>query len=212
MRGVVKMRYICYDIYMIFTGELLRRARKRSGLTQLELAQRAGTSQPTLARYESGTLVPRLETLERLVAATGHTLELQVQPQVRRGALTIDLVAAELQSLTKAEGARSSWRRILDFVDDFRGSSRAGKVWLTETAPRLVGDPRVDAAIAGVVEDLCTRDDVTVPDWVDEPERFVTPWWFVNELAGFEAMALRDTPFSLARHGVFVNEGALSRV
>ncbi len=194
------------------TGDLLRGARKRSGLTQLELAQRAGTSQPTLARYESGALVPRLETLDRLVAASGHTLEITLQPRVRRGALTIDLVAADLQSLISTDGARGSWRRLLDFVDDFRGSSRAGKVWLTEAAPRLVGDPRVDAAIAGIVEELCARDNLKAPDWVDEPERFVTPWWFVNEVPAFEAIALRDTPFPLARHGVFVNEGALSRV
>jgi transcriptional regulator with XRE-family HTH domain len=191
---------------------LLRSVRQRAGLSQTELARRAGTSQPTLARYESGALVPRLETLLRLVTAAEHTLTISAQPEVRRGALTIDDVARSLPSLIQSGGARASWRRLLDFVDDFRGSSRTGRRWLIETSPRLTGDSRVDAAIAGVVEELCAESALPVPSWVDETSRFVAPWWFINGLPGYEATALRDTPFSLSRHGVFVNEGALARV
>jgi transcriptional regulator with XRE-family HTH domain len=190
---------------------LLRRARQRAGLTQSQLATRAQTSQSTLARYESGALVPRIETLARLMAATEHSLVMSAQPNVRRGALTIDQVATDLRSLIHADGHRAIWRRLLDFVDDFRGSSRSGKVWLVEEAPSLVGDPRADAAIAGVVEELCTSSGIPVPAWVDASARFLSPWWFVNELPGYEATALRDTPYSIARHGVFVNEGALAR-
>ncbi len=185
--------------------------RQRAGFTQNELARRAGTSQPTLARYESGELVPRLETLSRLAAAAEHNLVLTMQPEVRRGALTIDEVSSNLRSLIASDGIAAVWRRLLDFVDDFRGSSHPGKVWLIELPPQLVGDKRVDAALAGLVEELCNEDSITTPNWVHQPQRFVAPWWFVNDLPGFEAMALRDTPFALARHGVFVNEGALSR-
>jgi transcriptional regulator with XRE-family HTH domain len=190
---------------------IIRSARQRSGLTQSELAERAGTSQPTVARYESGVLVPRLETLLRLVTATEHTLVMSAHPTVRRGALPIDGVAADLPSLIHTDGVRAIWRRLLDFVDDYRESSRVGKGWLVEASPQLIGDPRVDAALAGVVEELCTEATLPAPSWVDMPSRFVAPWWFVNELPGLEATAMRDTPFALARHGVFVNEGALSR-
>jgi hypothetical protein len=146
------------------------------------------------------------------MAAMEHSLVMSAQPDVRRGALTIDQVAKELRSLINSDGYRAIWRRLLNFVDDFRGSSRSGRVWLVEEAPSLVGNPRADAAIAGVVEELCASSGIPVPAWVDEPTRFVTPWWFVNELSGYEATALRDTPYSVARHGVFVNEGALDRV
>ncbi len=193
-------------------GSLLRMIRQRAGLTQSEVARRAGTSQPTLARYEAGELVPRLDTLSRLVAAAEHTLVLSAQPDVRRGALPIDQVASDLRSLVGIDGVGAVWRRLLDFADDFRGSSRAGKVWLAASPPEILGDQRVDAAIAGLVEELCFESVIPTPTWVGEPQRFVTPWWFVSELSGFEAMALRDTPFALARHGVFVNQGALSRV
>jgi uncharacterized protein len=49
--------------------------RARAGLTHTELAEHAGTSQPALAGYETGVAVPTLPTLERLLAACGHRLQ-----------------------------------------------------------------------------------------------------------------------------------------
>ena len=56
----------------------LTRARKRAGLTQAELARRAGTSQPVISAYEHGRRDPGVETLRRLIRATGAELELGV--------------------------------------------------------------------------------------------------------------------------------------
>ncbi|MDQ3306555.1 MAG: helix-turn-helix domain-containing protein [Actinomycetota bacterium] len=55
-------------------GLLIREARLRAGLTQAELAQRAGTSQPAVARYERGDVSPRVATLDRVVRACGLEL------------------------------------------------------------------------------------------------------------------------------------------
>lgn len=55
----------------------VKEARLRAGLSQAELARRAGTSQPTVARYENGRVVPSIATLERLLDACG--LELSVR-------------------------------------------------------------------------------------------------------------------------------------
>lgn len=57
-------------------GTLLRAARARAGLSQRELAHRAGTSAAAVCLYETGARVPRVDTLARLVAATGATLRL----------------------------------------------------------------------------------------------------------------------------------------
>lgn len=57
-------------------ARLLRQARRRAGLSQRALAQRAGVPQPQIARIESGTVSPRLDTLDRLLSATGSGLEL----------------------------------------------------------------------------------------------------------------------------------------
>lgn len=45
--------------------------RRRAGLTQTQLAAAAGTSQPTIAAYESGKKSPTLRTLTRIGRAAG---------------------------------------------------------------------------------------------------------------------------------------------
>jgi len=52
----------------------LREARLRAGLTQQQLARRAGTSQSAIARWESGTVLPSLERLRELIRACGLDL------------------------------------------------------------------------------------------------------------------------------------------
>ncbi len=59
---------------------LLTQCRIRAGLSQRELARRAGTSAAAVCLYERGERVPRLDTLTRLVAATGSTLQLAAAP------------------------------------------------------------------------------------------------------------------------------------
>ena len=59
---------------MILSARLIKESRLAAGLTQAELARRAGTSQPAIAAYEAGDKVPRVATLERLLEATGASL------------------------------------------------------------------------------------------------------------------------------------------
>ena len=58
----------------MISADLLREARLRAGLTQKELARRAGTSQPAIARWESGAVQPSLERLRDLIRACGLEL------------------------------------------------------------------------------------------------------------------------------------------
>ena len=55
-------------------SELILAVRRRHGLTQSELAVRAGTSQPVVSAYEHGHRDPTFGTLHRLVAAGGEQL------------------------------------------------------------------------------------------------------------------------------------------
>jgi len=59
----------------------VREARRLSGLTQRDLARRAGTSQPAIARIETGLASPTLSTLERLAAAAGFDVKLSLIPR-----------------------------------------------------------------------------------------------------------------------------------
>ena len=56
------------------TARLVRYSRRKAGLTQRQLAARAGVPQPTVARIESGVVSPRLETVDRLLAHCGVRL------------------------------------------------------------------------------------------------------------------------------------------
>ena len=63
--------------------QLLRQARRRSDLTQRQLAARTGIAQPTIARIETGESVPRVDTLDRLLQACGE--EIEAVPQLGIG-------------------------------------------------------------------------------------------------------------------------------
>ena len=62
----------------------IRRSRTAAGLTQTELAVAAGTSQATVSAYENGTKQPGLDTLDRLLAATGYELVARRRTQPHR--------------------------------------------------------------------------------------------------------------------------------
>jgi transcriptional regulator with XRE-family HTH domain len=83
---------------------LVRDARLAAGLSQRALAQRAGTSQPAVARYERGVATPSWETLQRLMAACGQRLRLGTETIADPH--DIELAAQQLQ-LTPLQRLRS---------------------------------------------------------------------------------------------------------
>ncbi|MBG6058022.1 putative nucleotidyltransferase/DNA-binding XRE family transcriptional regulator [Cryobacterium sp. MP_M5] len=54
------------------TPDRILEARARAGLSQSQLAVRAGVPQPNLSAYETGRVQPRPETLARILAATAE--------------------------------------------------------------------------------------------------------------------------------------------
>lgn len=62
------------------SAKVLTDARRRSGLSQRQLAELAGTAQSVVARIELGETVPTTETLERLVRASGFELSMSLAP------------------------------------------------------------------------------------------------------------------------------------
>ena len=102
---------------------IIRASRRRQGLTQAELARRAGTSQPVISAYEHGRRDPTLETLRRLVEAGGERLR-------------VDAVRPGPGQPTPAD-ARAHARRLLDVLSlaDAIPVRRRSRVL---EAPRLV--------------------------------------------------------------------------
>ena len=65
-------------------GALLQEARSEAGLTQAELAARAGTTQSVVSAYESGHRQPSMPTLAALVDAAGCEVVIGVRRHPRR--------------------------------------------------------------------------------------------------------------------------------
>ncbi|MGH2799737.1 MAG: helix-turn-helix transcriptional regulator [Thermoleophilaceae bacterium] len=81
----------------------MRSARRRAGLTQRALAERAGVPQPTIAAIEAGRQDPRFSTLLRLLRASGAELE-----SVPLAGVGVDRsVIRELLKLTPAQRVRA---------------------------------------------------------------------------------------------------------
>jgi transcriptional regulator with XRE-family HTH domain len=195
-------------------------------MSQQELATRAGIAQSMVAAYENGRRQPTVATLARLLEAAGAQLRLTaersgtngngVTPQRsgrgRPGALTICDVARKVKSCLRAGDPTGAWRWLLQFADDFRSCPAEARRRLVAEAPEPVGDRAHDAAIAGLVEHLCAERGTGAPAWTSAPERFAEPWWFPAALPALRARALRDSPISFKRHGVFVTAEAFDRV
>jgi transcriptional regulator with XRE-family HTH domain len=191
---------------------LIRDARQAAGITQLELASRAGTAQPAVAAYESGAKAPSLATLERLLDACEYDVEVRANPRVRRGAASLAELAQTIAEDLAQGRERDALRLLFGFADDFRGSSRAGRLALMRDEPPPTGDARFDAALAGVAELFAAEGAMLAPAWVNDRGRFVEPWWFVASRPEFHAYTLANTPAVLARHGVFMAREVFDRV
>lgn len=68
---------------MSMAGRMVREARRRARLTQRDLARKSGIPQETIARIERGRSDPRVNTLDRLLAACDFGLE--VMPRIGIG-------------------------------------------------------------------------------------------------------------------------------
>ena len=61
-------------------GQAVRERRLTLGLSQTELATRAGMTQPALSRLEAGGAIPTIPLLERISAALDADLIVQISP------------------------------------------------------------------------------------------------------------------------------------
>lgn len=67
-------------VVLMRSGDLIREARLRGGLTQYELAERTGRDRAVIARWEQGAVAPSIETVVELLRACGFDLPLELVP------------------------------------------------------------------------------------------------------------------------------------
>ena len=102
---------------------IIRDARARAGLTQAALAHAAGTSQPTLAAYESGAKSPSVRTLDKVVRAAGFSLDAALRAAPPAGGAVLAEVRARQSDIRRA-AAGYGIRNVRVFGSAARGDAR----------------------------------------------------------------------------------------
>lgn len=62
------------------SGDLIRDARLRAGISQSELGARVGRDRAQIARWERNAVAPSLETLRELIRGCGYDISLKLEP------------------------------------------------------------------------------------------------------------------------------------
>lgn len=184
---------------------LLRSARWCGGLSQRELALRAGDHQPTIAAIEAGRRDVRVGHLERLVARAGCRLSL-----IPTTAAPVAEVAAGGAEWLATGDVDSAWRAFIQANDDLAAALADVRVALCVCQPTPTGDPRFDAALAALVAHHLSDAGLPVPAWVDDSSRFLAEPWS-PDMFGPRGPDL-DVPEAFARHGVLIAASELEGV
>lgn len=64
-------------------GAMIHQARRKAGLSQVELGRRAGVTQSVISAYESGRRQPSMPTFAGLIEAAGFELVIELRPHAR---------------------------------------------------------------------------------------------------------------------------------
>lgn len=112
---------------------LLREARNRRALSQRALAAEADTAQSVIARIESGSSSPGLDTLAGIVGAAGFDLKIELVPRPHRDPVVEAYKAGIDRTLLIANLSRSVDERLVMnadvqyFTDELRRSLRVAE-------------------------------------------------------------------------------------
>ncbi|GGR19050.1 hypothetical protein GCM10010196_10290 [Agromyces mediolanus] len=147
-------------------AQLLRAARLSQSIPQAELARRAGTAQPDLSLIERGRRTPTVDTLERILRSAGH--QLIAAPVL--GLSGVEAAAEIASSIEGADGERA-FRVFLSYSDALKAADATGRVVLTAAEPAAIGDPKWDAAVAGLSAYWLERGRLPIPGWLARGDR-----------------------------------------
>jgi transcriptional regulator with XRE-family HTH domain len=190
---------------MTTTGStLLRDARSAAGLSKRTLAAKAGVPTSTVSRIENGQIDPTLSMLERLLAAAGTHMSIDLAPRDDRFTL------AALASAVDQEAGRLKidWTRLRGFVDDVQ-QHPAGLADAIADPPIRTGTP-LDPILAALAEELAEQHQLQRPRWTRAVGALREPW-SPPATPQMRAAAEASTPEPFRRRNVVLGRSALFR-
>ncbi len=196
------LKYVKYDVSM----KELRIARERRGLSQRELARRAGLSFRGVQLIERPGHDPRISSLGQISGALG--LPSEGMATLAAGFFLEDGGSFRTASIRMLVDGFDSWMiHLFDAVDAFR---RVPDIGLVRSAPAEEIDPGLRALIASTVETLCDEAELGSPGWCRGIEPLKYPW-FVAGVENLKASALIESPVRYRKRNLFVLGNFLTR-
>lgn len=184
-------------IEMTDAAVLVRTARKNCGLTQGQLAVRAGVDQARISRFERARQNPRFGTVERLLAGASHRL--YAAPTTRDDAATI---ASHIRDSLNHDDPRLALRYLIQLNDNLVSEHGIVRGVLAVAEPGATGQKVWDAAVAALVSWRLNEEKVPLPEWVSRPERKLARARVLRVDPADPVPKLGDVPDEFAEHGV----------
>lgn len=124
-------------------GIRIRRARELAQLSQAHLARQAGTRQPNVSAYESGTRVPSRTMVRKLLTATGvHPRDLLAAHRDQARSLAERYGARDLRVFGSVARRRDDFDSDIDLIARFDdGTTLIDMALLVEALEELLGAP-----------------------------------------------------------------------
>ena len=183
----------------------LTHLRRGAGLSERELARKAGLSRMTLRNLESGIRDSRLSSLAAVAAGLGRRVELVFSSEDSLSAAST--VGVTFRTCGDGEG---SWKtHFMDLVDEFR-RTRDGRL-IALPPPAGILSARLQALLASIVFQLTRECGMDTPGWAKRVHFLPQPW-FVSESEALKASALLESPLVFRRNNIFVLASFLERV
>ena len=64
-------------VFAFYNGKMIEQARKEANMTQVELAEKLGSTKSYISRVENEYTEPKVSTFYRIAAALGYSIEFQ---------------------------------------------------------------------------------------------------------------------------------------
>lgn len=191
----------------LVTIDLIRDARRSSRLSQKDLSQRSGVAASSLSLIENGKRSPTIETAEKLLKHTGHTLV--AIPTLRESA---GAIANRIGDAVTAGRPDLALRHFIQLNDNLVAEKNEVRYSLGITEPAPTGQKHWDAAIAAVVAYRLREEGFPAPSWTLKPERRLGKRWTLNAGRYVIPVDPRDVPAEFLERGVLVDALILASV
>ncbi len=182
---------------------LLREIRTKAGLSRRVLAAKAGVPTSTVSRVEEEQSDPTLSMLDRLVAAAGGRLVVEVlagdRPTIAALATALDRNPTRL---------KVDWTRLRGFVD--WATQHPDQVADAIADPPLRTSTPLDAILAALAEQLAYELRVKRPRWT-RAVGALSEVWSPPVTPRMRATAEASTPEPFRRRNIILSRSALFR-